>query len=648
MRNKLLTGGACLTALLIAGCIKDFNSEHKQATSSDYFNFEINQSTALEVDYGFPNKDYAVLCEVYDQNPMTQNQEGEFSKRDIEPIYRAATDGTGRITADIEIPAYLSTVWIYSEYPGVISPIEVEVKDGKISFNQNAYIAQQRISRATRATTGNQHTYPNGWLTLGDWDQYGTPDNLEAQRTLPPAQTLYNINEVFLSTKRVKLKERFPQFFAPGLSSELKVVKPTKIYLVFINSTATWKNTIGYFTYPTGQEPSSVADMKRIVAFPSASPFIRKAGETMVRGALSGGDRIQLKYWDGKQFQDEFPANVTIGWWLEGMGFEATGNLAIQSKGFFSRFSLEQFNANQERYTVALRDSKNAQIVAIGFEDNIDLLYNDAAFYLEVEKSDAIDSNVPLLPDVANGPTDDQNYVKTEGFLMFEDLWPYTGDYDMNDVMLKYSSKVYKHVLNNSVYKVETEYTPYHNGGRIQSGFGVQFTGLSAETIHKVTITGTAPSSYMEGQMLEPGQSSPTLILFDVIEKNTEQKAVVTVEFNDAPESQIVPPFNPFIFTDADKMRGKEVHLVKHRPTDKADQTLFGTGKDGSSPKSGIYYVLQKNEKQYPFALNMPFMQEVPIPAEGTNIDISYPKFRNWVESNGKSNKDWFLYPANK
>lgn len=56
---------------------------------------------------------------------------------------------------------------------------------------------------------------------------------------------------------------------------------------------------------------------------------------------------------------------------------------------------------------------------------------------------------------------------------------------------------------------------------------------------------------------------------------------------------------------------------------------------------------MAKNEKQYPFALNMPFMQTISIPAEGTNIDVSYPKFRNWVESDGKNNKDWYLYPAN-
>lgn len=56
--------------------------------------------------------------------------------------------------------------------------------------------------------------------------------------------------------------------------------------------------------------------------------------------------------------------------------------------------------------------------------------------------------------------------------------------------------------------------------------------------------------------------------------------------------------------------------------------------------------MLAKSNVQYPFALNMPFLDDIPIPHEGTSIDLSYPRFRSWVESDGKSNKDWYLYPA--
>lgn len=645
MITRIFRIAGVLCALsLTTGCLKDVSHNSKPESDKDYFDFKIEQRTALVVDYCFPNKDYVVMVEVYDQNPLIE-QDGEYVKKDIEPLYRAATDKAGKLAASIQISSALTKVWLYSDYPGTLSPVELEIKDNMISFNQNAYIAQRsKAALASRAATGNNHTYPDGWLTLGDWDEYGTPDYLDAKRTMPPAGTLYNINEVFVKYNGAKLMSRYPDFFAAGLSSDIHVIKPTKIYLVFINSTAAWSNTVGYFTYPTGQQPQKSSDIQRVLAFPNASPYLKKVNEVPVRGALVSGDRVQLKYWNGTQFVDEFPAGVSIGWWLEGRGFE-NSNLVIQSKGKYARFSIDSFNEDNNRRTVALRDSKSNRIVAIGFEDNIDLRYNDATFYLEIEENGAIDGNIPEMPEVGGGPAEEENYVKTDGFLMFEDMWPRGADYDMNDVMIKYSTKVYKHILNNLVYKIETEYTPFHKGGILMSGFGIQLSDVPG-VVRKVTIDGAAPSRYMEGQMLEPGQTKPTVILFDNLSQVLDKKITMTAEINDAPESSVASPYNPFIFTDSHKTRGQEVHLVKNLPTDKANAALFGTGDDGSDPAAGLYYVLRKKDKQYPFALNMPFMKDIPVPTEGENIDITYPKFRNWVESGGTSDRDWYLHPA--
>lgn len=641
----LLLSGVC--ALMTVGCVKEPGSYRSTPNNDDYFDFKIDRRVALSVDYEFPNKDYSVLFELYDRNPLTENGDGESVKLDIEPIYRGTTDGSGRFSAEIQALSSLSKVWLYSDYSGTLSPVELEIKDNRLTFNLRDYIGQQR-KKGTRAATGNNHTYPDEWLTLGDWDRYGTPDYLEAERTMPSAATLYDINEVFVKrTSMTKLKERYPEFFAPGLSSDLQIIKPTKVYLVFINSTAAWRNTVGYYSYPTGQEPQNVSDIQRVVAFPDASPFVKYIGASTARGALAGGDRVQLKYWDGEKFNDEFPAGVSIGWWLEGMGFDAeTGNISIKNKGGFARFSTDRLNADGERRTVALLDPRSRKIVAVGFEDNKDLRYNDATFYLEVEEAGAIDGNIPDLPDDGKGPSDEENYVETKGFLMFEDLWPSHGDYDINDVMIKYSTKVYKHILNNSVYRIETEYQPCHRGGLIQSGFGVQLSGIAPEAVHKATLSGASPSVYMQGQQLEPGQTHPTVLLFDDLEKVLDKTVTLTLELNDVNESTVKPPFNPFIFIDAAKTRGKEVHLVKYMPTDKADPSLFGTYDDASIPAQNLFYVLSKNYMEYPFALSMPFLDDIPIPHEGTAIDISYPKFRSWVESDGKSNKDWYLYPA--
>lgn len=634
----------CFIQFTLMGCVK--KPEIHIPQNDQYFDFKVTTKLKLSLDYGFSNKGYVVLFDVYAENPLTTNEDGRIVKKDIEPIYRAATDGVGKSVNDIQIPTYMDKVWIYSEYPGTLSPVEVKVNNGNIIFNQKEYI-QNYAKMSTKGTTPGNRTYPDGWLTLGDWNEYGTPSNLDPERKLPSANLLYAINDIFVKYNKASMKDRFPQFFAAGLSSSVQITKSTKVHLTFINSTAQWNNTVGYFTYPTGQEPQTPEDIQRIMVYPSATPFNKATQNQVVRGALVGGDRVQLKYWDGTQYQDEFPAGVSIGWWLEGMGFH-NGDVKIQGAGKlnYSRYSLDHLNADGERRTVSLLDSKSGKIVAVAFEDNIDMKYNDATFYLEVEQEGSIGGGIPTIPDDgSDGPSSEDNYVKTEGFLMFEDLWPSAGDYDMNDVMIKYSSTVYKQIIGNRVYKIVDEFVPYHSGGSLISGFGYQLP-ISKDLVKNVTIEGSS-SQFMEGQMLEPGNSKPTIILFDNVKNMINKNIKVTITLNDVLESDVLPPYNPFIVVETNKGRGKEVHLVKYKPTDKVDATLFGTRDDGSMPEQDLYYVLSKNSgrQQFPFAINIAFIKDFPVPKEGVGIDVTYPNFKGWVKSNGNENKDWYLRP---
>ena len=120
---------------------------------------------------------------------------------------------------------------------------------------------------------------------------------------------------------------------------------------------------------------------------------------------------MQLKYWDGEKFQDEFPAGVTIGWWLQGMGFN-TGNIIHKVDGRYNSFSLPHLNSDGIQRSISLREPDSDQLVAIGFEDNNDYRYNDATFYLQIEEKGAIDeSNTPTIPDVGNPPSNTENFT---------------------------------------------------------------------------------------------------------------------------------------------------------------------------------------------------------------------------------------------
>lgn len=632
--------------LLFAGsCLDTDRNLYVELTKDQYFDFNLNQEVAINVDYAFKTEGYTVLFDIYDQNPLEEKEDGTIEKKDITPIYRAATDGNGKFSGSIQLLAALSEVWLHSDYLGTISPVKLEIKDGKLSFQQDEYIASllQKTGK-TRATTPKKHTYPNGWLILGDWNEYGTPDYLLPELASPPPSTLYSIKDIYNSTPvgGKFITERYPEFFDGTMTSDVKIIKSTKIRLAFVNSTASWNNTIGYFTYPTNQPPTSVKDIQKILAFPNASPIIKSATS---RGALLCGHQVQLRYWDGKEFQDEFPAGISIGWYLEGMGFNLPqgGNITEQK----SRYSITSLNSDGIQRTVSLKDKNSTQIVAVGFEDNEDMKYNDACFYLDIEEKDAIDPTTPELPEV-DPPSNVENKFTSIGTLTYEDQWPSTGDYDMNDVMIDYSCTIYKNIVGNKVYKIVDEFTPRHNGGTLQTGFGYQLSSIRASDVKNVIIEGETSSTYMEGQSLEPGQTHPTILLFDNIAHVIGKKFKITIELNDVLEADILPPYNPFIFVDSDKGRGKEVHLPKYRPTDKADTSLFGTEGDGSRPEDDLYYVVSKWLPQMPYAIHLPNIKDFPIPEEYEPIDVSYPDFKKWIANGGSTNKDWYKKPKEK
>lgn len=637
---------------------RDLFQEPEKLPKEDYFDFNMNQSLAVNIDYGF-KEDYAVLFEIFDQNPFEANDEdGSWKKKDIEPIYRAATNKQGKFSEDgITIPADITEVWLSSDYLGTASPVKLTIGDDRrISFNQDEYIQSLLAKSAvatSRGTTTNQHKYLDDWTLLPgvDWDQNGRPNNLSAEKNIPPASVLYNIKNVFKKANGIGICQNYPSFFDGTMVSDIPIVKETEVSLVFINSSAAWHNTVGYYTYPTDETPTA-ENIKKILAFPNASPVYKTTGV----GALVCGDEVKLKYWneDKKEFEDKFPEGVTIGWCLQGMGFrdktEKGDTQGDITKGMGIRYSTTILNEPgsdgiKRQRTVSLRDEASNQIVAIGFEDNVDFDYCDATFYVYTSEKNAVDEGVPSLPEGPDGPTDEENYTTYSGILTFEDLWPEQGDYDMNDVMIRYISKVYKSIVTNRVYKIEDKYVPLHRGGYLVNGFGYQLHNISNSDISKVTIdypSYAQKSRYMTGET-ETGQSHPTILLFDNLSifNGKKDTITVTIQVNDVNSKELLPPYNPFIFVESDKSRGKEVHLVKYPPTDKADLSLLGTGKDASRPDEELYYV---SVDLMPFALNMP-VDEFPIPEESVRIDESYPKFATWVKSDGKQAKDWYKYP---
>lgn len=55
----------------------------------------------------------------------------------------------------------------------------------------------------------------------------------------------------------------------------------------------------------------------------------------------------------------------------------------------------------------------------------------------------------------------------------------------------------------------------------------------------------------------------------------------------------------------------------------------------------------------YPFAIDLrdPYTNNSPlpdflVPIEKKAVDVTYPTFKNWVESKGSNDRQWYLYPV--
>lgn len=238
------------------------------------------------------------------------------------------------------------------------------------------------------------------------------------------------------------------------------------------------------------------------------------------------------------------------------------------------------------------------------------------------------------------------------GTFAFEDLWPGKGDYDFNDLILDYH---FKSILNSSNGLVEffTDYSVRAIGASLTNGFAFMLPG---DPTNVATVTGTnITESYLSlnANGTEQEQTNTVIFLFDnafnmiepsgssfvntkpdvaYVEPDTNQLHVL---YTNAVVNAGAAPYNPFIVVD--ETRGIEVHLAGEEPTALADQALFGTWADDSTPVTGKYYQTANN---LPWALDLPVKFDYPV--EQVQIIDAYNYFQNWGESGGTTYTNWY------
>lgn len=667
MRKFSRFGLLCAVAftLTLNGCVKlpDGDASPETPPTGKSFDFATTKTCPIKLDYR--QNGYSFLIEMYDTDPIEETKVTEVSvkgtemaytsevkKPGLKPIYRGITDSKGRIDDVMDIPTSLKTVYLYTAYAGLPNVVEVKVTDSGIVFDIDRLTAGTK-SAAMRSGAAATHKYPANMLVLGDWNEAGVPDYLLPERAVHPAGLMNDLNEAIPYTSPDRESPLWKYLDKSGLRTNIRLRRATPVKLVFADENASMLNVIGYYHYPTDTPPASPDQVKVIIALPNAS-YPSPSNPTI--GGMSSGDQLQLRYWNEKKgaFEEEFPAGTTIGFVVLSSSFKNNANASIVVFNAF--YSDNAFNTTEtagfSQHCITFCDTRR-DLTVYAFEDvprknSISDKYpggnfRDAFFYVKTTVPGAADPDgMAELPEAENStPPIEDNYITYTGSLAFEDLWPYEGDYDMNDVVIDYECTLYRNAQNRVIRSVDA-FTARHNGGQIATGFGYQ-TDVPKSQIGSIGITPAPASSSVfktDSRGMEFNQSKTTVALFDNICTAVGETFTVTTEYlSPRPAQELPPPYNPFVVIHTDQGRGKEVHLPNYAPTDLADKSLLGKGDDISDATKGIYYVSKNG--QFPFAIKIPDVK-FEYPAEMTRIDRQYPMFGSWVASEGKEYTDWY------
>ncbi len=668
-----------LSVVFILGfssCLKEFTEDNAR---NDFDlteipeDFRFNTTMDYQVSITLQDSDSepfaGVPTEIYLQEPYMEAPDGNLVKNpDVTPVMKGFSNENGKFETGLSLPSHAETIYVKPLLPGFVDvkALTLQSKNIEVVFG-NEEIPEGEIVYADKKVF-------SPFLYLGDYNSVGYPLYKIPKPDKIDKELLEDIDASLPESK--PLTETHPQYLEDNTPSNIKVSEKAEVFVTFVHEGAGYKNVLTYFHYPTDNPPATKDDVDyKIVAFPNVS----LAGSG---GALRPGDKVQLKYYNDEtgEFEETFPAGTTIEWMLIADGFDKSVN-----SGLYQHYSIPSFNIEKDeklqKHTIVLHDDKR-DLLLVGFEDQrrderwCDQDFNDAIFYVTANPFSAIDTKnmkpvdtpedndedgvsntfdeFPDDPELAYKvvyPAED-NY----GTLAYEDLWPYKGDYDFNDVVIDYRYSMVRNAKNEIKY-IDAEFKLRAIGAGFHNGFGFQI-GISPDEV--ISVSGQKfYNDYisLNANGTEAGQKKATIIVFDnaygafgypatttfinTVEDGTQKEVVdfnlrIELAENTKFDTDDLPPYNPFIISNLE--RGREVHLPGSEPTDLANPDYFGTGQDYSVPEQGIYYVTKDD---LPWGMNIPVSFSYPL--EKTRITEAYNLFESWAKSGGYNNMDWYL-----
>ena len=611
--------------------------KEEEVTLDNYFDFATTKNIQLNIDYG--KECPRAYFEVYAENPLSYVAEGGqiIKKAGVSHIATGFTDIQGRYIKPASFPTTVSEVYIYSPDFGVPTLYKTKVVgsdvSAKITF-ENALDVTPVDSSTRSAQTRSSlkfitNVIPN---VLGTWNvNTGRPNYLDASKKINVDATLKS----YITTYFPEGKNNVGTNLVSD-DADILIKEDANVVVNYFGGDTGAQSVFAYYCY---SENASIDEIRQAakhacVIFPNAH-----------KSSLGNysGVAVNLKYINEtgsfpEEEPERIPAGTKIGFliWNDGWrGVKANGNM------FYSTKSL---NSDKISHTAifAAKNKVGERVNVITMEDwkNGENDYNDVAFVISSNPIAAIE-----VPDVPN-PGDRQGTEKYSGVLGFEDNWPEQGDYDLNDVVMKYQSSV-DYNIDNKVLNIIDKFTLAWTGANYKNSFAYEVP-FDLSKASKVTVNGSEASSYsgnvitlFKDAKAELGVSNVNAE--DMINQNIQEKTyTVSIQFNNPTldKSVVVAPYNPFIkvFNSA-----TEVHLTDHKPTTGADNR-FPSGADISrGDVDGTYFICKDG---FPFAIHVDARLDASIlnldlKKENQRIDKTYPKFAEWAKTRDPQIKWW-------
>jgi len=641
----------------------------------DGFNFATTKNISFSLSLKAPNGEAlrGVVVSVYNPANTAENA----------AIYKGVTDNSGNLVTQISIPSGLKQLIVDPAYVGLMRYAKANVNGtsvtavigGSTGFSGDI-VAEPILDQSGSssgltllATAGPTFAYPLPYTSTTDAvvNTTETPLSYGVPKYLLPANDV--ISASLLSFVNASLPEKplattHPEYLSSSAVSTLNITANSDVWVTFVADGAANLNTLAYYTYKTGTPPTTESDITNAtIVFPNSSAY--GSG-----GGLKPGNKVKL---------GTFDAGTSIGFILIGYSWTGKGINTGNPKYYSDAKLNPEAKTEFKKHSVVLFDDVN-KLTLIGFEDvnretGSDNDFNDLVFYATSNPITGISKeNIPVVDkggdkdgdgvaDVLDAfPNDvDRAYISyypsANSFanLAFEDNWPTKGDYDLNDVVVKYR---YTFVSNakNEVVTLQGDYTVTAVGATFKNGFGVQFP-FAASAVQSVT-----GQKFLDNYIslatngVEAGQSKAVIIPFDntdIMIKNPDNgyfvnvnwyrekvtgataSVLVTLASPVAQSTLTMATINPFLISNS--RRSHEIHLPGYLPTDKADAKLLGQGDDSSVPAQSRYYLSKEN---WPWALS--FGEGFKYPVEQVKITDAYLRFTDWAGSGGTLYTDWY------